>query len=320
MSDKRPLISFVITYYNLPVPHLKECIGSILALSLSSKEREIVLVDDGSEHCILDALGDMKDEIIYIRQKNGGLSSARNRGIDCSTGHYIQFVDADDYLVTNAYEQCVDVVRYNKEVEMVMFDYTTNPIKDQQLSNHIEEDTGTSFLLHNNLHASACSYLFKRTTLGSLRFTRDIYHEDEDFTPQLVIRTEKIVSTKLKAYFYRERQGSIMQKKDPKHIIKRLDDTEYVILHLNRILQNMPQHDRLAMQRRVHQLTMDYIFNIIRLTHSERQLNKRLRRLEQHSLFPLPHKKYTEKYFLFSFLSKYRISRKLLNLFIKTVS
>ena len=319
MPDKKPLISFVITYYNLPVPHLRECIGSILALSLPSKEREIILVDDGSAHCVLDALEDMKDELVYIRQKNGGLSNARNRGIECSTGQYIQFVDADDYIITNAYEQCLDIVRYNKDVEMVMFDYATHPTKDQQLSNHLEEDTGSSFLLHHNLHASAWGYIFKRTTLGSLRFTQNIYHEDEDFTPQLVIRTEKIISTRLKAYFYRERQGSIMQKRNPKHIIKRLDDTEYVILHLNRILQNMPQHDRLAMQRRVHQLTMDYIFNIIRLTRSDKQLEKRLQRLEQHALFPLPHKKYTEKYYLFSILSKYKISRKLLNLAIKTM-
>ena len=318
MSDK-PFISFIITYYNLPVPHLRECIGSILSLSLSAKEREIILVDDGSSHCVLDALEDMKDEIVYIRQKNGGLSSARNRGIDCSTGRYIQFIDADDYIITSAYEQCIDLVRYTKDVEMVMFDYTTNPSKKQQLSNPLQEDTGTSFLLHHNLHASACGYIFKRTTLGSLRFTQNIYHEDEDFTPQLVIRSEKILSTEIKAYFYRKRRGSIMQKKNPNHIIKRLDDTEYVILHLNHLLQNMPQPDKLAMQRRVNQLIMDYIFNIVRLTRSERQLNKRLQRLEQYSLFPLPQKNYTKKYYLFSLLSKYRVSRKILNLVIKAI-
>ena len=90
-------------------------------------------------------------------------------------------------------------------------------------------------------------------------------------------------------------------------------------LHLNHLLQNMPQPDKLAMQRRVNQLIMDYIFNIVRLTRSERQLTKRLQRLEQYSLFPLPQKNYTKKYYLFSLLSKYRVSRKILNLVIKTI-
>ncbi len=93
---KRPLISFIVTSYNMPVELLKECIESIVALNLRPDEREIIVVDDGSQTSPIDSLGDLRTEIVYIRQKNEGLSVARNNGMRISTGRYMQFVDGDD--------------------------------------------------------------------------------------------------------------------------------------------------------------------------------------------------------------------------------
>ena len=75
MDNKKPLVSFILTYYNQPVQMLCECIDSILALSLRSFEREIIIIDDGSRVSPMNGLMQYGDEIIYVRQKNGGLSA-----------------------------------------------------------------------------------------------------------------------------------------------------------------------------------------------------------------------------------------------------
>ena len=116
-DEKKPLVSFIITYYNESVDMLKECVNSILSLSLNAAERQIIVVDDGSDVSPIDLLIELSSDIIYVRQPNQGLSRARNRGIGIAEGSFIQFVDADDYLLTNTYEQCLDIIRY-RETDM----------------------------------------------------------------------------------------------------------------------------------------------------------------------------------------------------------
>ena len=105
-NTQTPLVSFIITTYNLPKEYLAECLRSILQLSLNPREREVILVDDGSDMAAISELLDYQDDIIYLRQCNQGLSIARNRGLQIATGKYIQFVDGDDYLIQVSYEHC----------------------------------------------------------------------------------------------------------------------------------------------------------------------------------------------------------------------
>lgn len=65
-----PLVSFIITTYNMPTEYLEECLKSILQLSLNAKEREIILVDDGSDICAINGLTEYLQDIIYLRQPN----------------------------------------------------------------------------------------------------------------------------------------------------------------------------------------------------------------------------------------------------------
>lgn len=85
-----PIVSFIITTYNLSLNYLKECLDSILKLSLNAKEREIILVDDGSDISPLNDLAEYQNQIIYLRQPNQGVSVARNYGIMIAKGNYIQ--------------------------------------------------------------------------------------------------------------------------------------------------------------------------------------------------------------------------------------
>lgn len=295
-DDRQPLVTFIVTAYNLPIEQLRQCLDSIRALSLNAAEREIILVDDGSDEPPISALADYLDDILYIRQRNAGLSAARNRGIGMATGEFLQFVDGDDYLLQAAYEHCLDQVRYGG-ADVVMFDLTDDATDSQPADyNATNMDSGTELMAHHNIQGSACGYLFRRHILGELRFTPGIYHEDEEFTPQLLLRAERICSTDAQAYFYRRRQQSITGTADVRTVVRRLADKRQVISRLSAMADTLPNNDRLALQRRVAQLTMDYIYTIIIETRSRHFLDRKLASLRSEGLFPLPDRHYTTKY------------------------
>lgn len=295
MKEEKPLVSFIITYYNLPVQMLQECIDSILALSLRPFEREIIVIDDGSDVSPINDLIKYENDIIYVRQKNGGLSMARNKGIDVATGTYIQFVDADDRLITAPYEQCLDIVRYQQDTDMVMFDFSTDLIVES-LPESVLPVSGSAYMRNNNIHGTAWGYIFRKAMLGELRFTPGIYHEDEEFTPQLLLRAENVYPTHFKAYYYYQREGSITTSKDEQDSQKRMDDREGVLFRLHDLCDKLPHQDRIALERRIAQLTMDYLYHIILETRSAATLEQRLQHLHDQGLFPLPDQDYTSKY------------------------
>lgn len=289
-----PLVSFILAYYNLPAHFLCECVESILSLSLSPDEREIIVVDDGSADTPVTALGSLADEVIYLRQRHQGLSQARNMGIQVARGEYLQFVDADDCLLPAPYEHCLDQARFNKS-DLIVFSLTSTTDMSTEFKT-TEPQTGSEYMRHNNIHGSACSYLFRRSILGDLRFTAGIWHEDEEFTPLLMLRAERLCVTDAKAYYYRYRPDSITTGSHVRSTLKRLNDTKDIIFRLNTLADRMPAEDRIALQRRVAQLTMDYLYNIIRQTQSRHYLARRIDELRRRGLFPLPDRDYTLKY------------------------
>lgn len=293
--DGQTLISFIIPVYNVPSDMLRKCIGSILALSLREAEREIIVIDDGSDHSATEGIEDLIDNIIYVRQKNMGVSSARNRALTMANGLFIQFIDGDDCLIQPAYEHVLDMLRYGN-CDMVMFDFT----KDPQDAVNYEDSTpmsGSKLMRQYNIHGSVWSNVFRKSILGSLRFSPDIaYGEDEEFTPQLLLRADSVCQTTAKAYYYRQRANSATGSDDIKRKLWRLNDSQEVIRRLHDIAETLPTADRQAMQRRVAQLTMDYIYNIIVITGSRHYLDRKLQRLSSIGLYPLPDKNYTKKY------------------------
>lgn len=310
-NGQAPLVTFIVTYYNLPVQMLCQCLDSIMALSLNRSEREVIVIDDGSDDSPLSKLDAYKDDVIYVRQPNAGLSEARNRGIVMASGQYLQFVDADDYLVKAPYEHCIDIVR-QKQPEVVLFDFTDND--ESATADFTTEDmrSGAEYLAHSNLKATACCYLFKRTILGMLRFTPGIFHEDEEFTPLLLLRAETIYSSDAKAYFYRKRSSSITNDTNLRRTVKRLNDSLQVIDKLSMMADVMPPNERMALQRRVAQLTMDYIYNIIMQTRNRHYLERKLIVLRRKGLFPLPDRNYSKKYVWFRRLTNTSLGLKLL--------
>ena len=312
-KSQQPLVSFIVTCYNLPVDMLCECIDSILKLNLQPQEREIIVIDDGSEVSPMNDLLKYGDDIIYVRQKNSGVSVARNSAMDMAKGQYLQLVDGDDFLLTAPYEHCLDILRKNSDTDVVMFDFTHDTNKVASIFNPPVKKSGTELLRRENIRGAACCCLFRQSVRGQLAFTPGIaYGEDEEFTPQLLIRAETVYVTDAKAYFYRERATSAVHQTDETSIQKRLSDTKAVILHLNELADRSPYSDKIALQRRVAQLTMDYIYNTILLTRSEEKLNQTLETLRQEGLFPLPDHDYSTKYKWFRRMTGNRLGRKIL--------
>ena len=294
-QETQPLVTFIVTYYNLPPSMLCQCIDSLKALSLNPEEREIIIVDDGSEVSPMEALKDYEKDIIYLRKSNGGVSSARNMGVRTATGQYIQFVDGDDWLIKTAYEHCIDIIRNGKN-DIVLYDFsltTEVPVTYEDS----EPQSGSNLMRNENIHGSACTCIFRKNILGNLTFTPGItYGEDEEFTPQLLLRADQVVRTTAKAYYYRKHPESAIANKSKEAVERRLSNNLQVICNLKRMSATMPTSERIALERRVAQLTMDYIYNTIVLTRDSKLLDKQLAELRQEGLFPLPDRNYTTKY------------------------
>ena len=313
LSNKKPtLVSFIITYYNLPIDILCECIDSVLALSLSRAEREIIIVDDGSDYSPMNDLLKYGEDIKYVRKANGGVSTARNTGLKMAEGEFIQFIDGDDMLLGNHYEHCLDIIRYN-ETDMVVFDFTNKRTGNRPAVTDDTQFSGTEYMHNNNIRGMVWCYLFRKTVAGKLSFRPGIrYGEDEEFTPQLLLRADILHRTNATAYFYRERSDSAINKNDLRSKLERIDDNLKVILHLQDISFNLPASDTVALQRRIAQLTMDYIYNMIVLTRSKDFITKKLDVLLAKGLFPLPDRDYTAKYKWFRRMTNSRIGLNIL--------
>lgn len=306
-------ISFIIPQYDKPVYMLRECISSIFALSLGDDEREVIIVDDGSTNPFDEALRGFEDNIKVISQENQGLSVARNTGLEVATGDYIQFVDSDDALIPEIYERVIMKVR-EKHMDMLMFRYTEENLRYEGEGEKTEKKTktkklskcyeGYQFLLHNNLRAAACCYIFRKEVLDNLRFHPGIYHEDALFTPQLIMRVKSLYVLKEEAYFYRQGEGTIMSSRNEQHIKKRLDDSVFILLELQKLTVTMKGDNLKAMQRCIDQQTMCYIYFIITLKRPLDELRQRLFTLKNNNLYPLPLKFYTWKYLFFALSTK----------------
>ena len=310
-------ISFIIPYYNVPLDMLRECIESIMALSLQADEREIIVVDDGSDVSLKDALAQLGDNIRYVHKENEGVSSARNLGLEMAAGEYIQFVDADDRLIKSPYLFCIERLKQEK-ADMIVFDFCT---KEQTQTAFSAEGplSGVQLMQSRNIRGAAWNYLFKKSILGNLLFDSDIaYGEDELFTAQLMLQANRVLVTESKVYYYRQHDASATQQAERHQ--KRLHDTRTVISRLNTTAASLTDgQSKQALQRRIAQLTMDYLYNHIRMVGSTTALKKEIDGLRKEGLFPLPDKDYTTKYTWFRRLSNHPMGLRLLSIVIPLI-
>ena len=212
------MISVIVPVYNVE-KYFDACINSII--SQTYKELEIILVDDGSTDSsgrLCDQYAKKDSRIKVIHKENGGVSSARNTGIDIATGEYITFVDADDYIDANMYETLYEMaIKTGAEIVECDFVYRKVP---ENVKNQVYEISGLKALekLYSDdteygiLTVSPCNKIFKRDIVSNIRFKVGCsIAEDRDFILRVFFHTEKYVKYNVPLYYYVPSEGSAMR-------------------------------------------------------------------------------------------------------------
>lgn len=213
------LVSIIVPVYNIE-NYAENCIKSLV--NQTYKFLEIILVDDGSTDNsgkLCDDYAKTDERIKVIHKTNGGLSSARNAGLDVVSGDYIMFIDGDDYIAENAVEILLKHMS-NHDADMVQFDYeeTFVPYKSIKSSATDTKELVTDLkqmfeklYLIGGPAASSCTKLHKKDLFNTLRFKEGIIHEDEFLITELLPQVKSILYIPDKLYFYVMRIGSIVK-------------------------------------------------------------------------------------------------------------
>ena len=209
MKVKEPLISVIVPVYKVEA-YLHRCIDSILAQTL--RDIELILVDDGSPDgsgFICDEYSKKDSRVRVIHKPNGGVSSARNTGIEAALGEWLCFVDSDDYIDETYLES---FGMRNKVADMYMQGYIVEDSSSQILADHSFGDTSKkdfSDILaeseEKNIINSPCFKLYKKAIVKRNHVTFDIntsYGEDHLFSLNYLIFIDSIIVSRTSGYHY----------------------------------------------------------------------------------------------------------------------
>ena len=249
---KNKLISVVVPVYKVE-KYLDRCVESIV--SQSYKNLEIVLVDDGSpDRCgqMCDTWTEKDSRIRVIHKNNGGLSDARNAGIQASNGEYIVFVDSDDFIapqmIENLYRVAVDTGTLMTICNVCCVDENENPTGEaigfpiQNECLNAEQILPRFYQTLGQYYIVAWNKLYHRSILREDTFPVGKWHEDEFVAAQLIWRAGRVACTDYPGYYYvTQREGSIMQTQDD---ARHLDALEALLIRY-RFYQSIGQHSLL---------------------------------------------------------------------------
>lgn len=214
-----PVFSIIVPIYKVE-EYLDRCIQSLIRQTFT--DIEIILVDDGSpDNCPIfcDEYAKQDSRIKVIHKENGGLSDARNTGLDVAKGDYVIFVDSDDFIEIDTCEKffCYtgkeyDILIGDAIVEGGVYDLSHIEL-DKPINGALYYKTA---LLKQKMPIVAWMNVYRREFLieNNLKFKYGILHEDVEFTPRVFLAARAVVYTKNFFYHYMIRDNSITRKKD----------------------------------------------------------------------------------------------------------
>ena len=214
-----PTISVIVPVYKVE-PWLHQCVDSILAQTF--RDFELILVDDGSpDNCpaICDAYAQKDSRVKVIHKENGGLSSARNAGLDAAQGEYIAFIDSDDWVSAEYLAQLLHAVQMHGADMAICNIVPSYPaefsgwkrksstmshelLTQSQMSERLIADT-------NWFYVVAWNKLYHKNIWRSLRFPVGYIHEDEAVIHRVIGLCSAITIISDPLYFYRQVTNSI---------------------------------------------------------------------------------------------------------------
>lgn len=296
------LISVIVPIYKVE-NFLCKCVDSIL--NQTYKNLEIILVDDGSpDKCgeICDEYAKKDSRIKVIHKENGGLSDARNAGIDVAQGDYFVFVDSDDYIDYEMIETLYYCIKNdNSDLALCSFTYVDeegkeicerknkSPIKNEIIST--EQSLQKLCEIKNWYYIVAWNKLYKKEIFNNLRFPKGKINEDEFTIHHIFNKCRYISCVEKPLYYYLQRSGSIMKTKTG---MKALDSAEalydrtvfamendiaflayYSIRAMSRVIgEFIPQDD--ASQKRKSEVYKLYVDVIKKMKFKNLSLKKKL--------------------------------------------
>lgn len=241
-------ISFIVPVYNVE-QYLDKCITSIINQKLN--KYEIILVDDGSTDksgIICDNYAENNENIVVIHRKNGGLSAARNTGIKNARGKYLVFLDSDDSLVGNELGKMIALCK-DKNLDILCANYynefENGDIKASSIIPYSTDKviTGTEYIKASAKNKSTQFMVWMNIYRRGLVIDNNIYfpeglnHEDEDWTPRIMIAAQRVCSYNKGFYLYYHRKNSI--SKDAKKFEKNFLDQLKVCYRLKEYSQTI---------------------------------------------------------------------------------
>lgn len=225
MNCKSTVVSIIVPIYKVE-KFLERCVNSICAQTY--KNLEIILVDDGSpDKCpqMCDDFARKDNRIKVVHTRNGGLSSARNVGIENSTGEWLMFVDSDDYIDSEMVQKLYDSVQqFDTKIAfctLTAFIEDENGYREFQLwgAPSLEVRDGNDILKESIEHKNglfgghlviACNKIYHRSIFQDVRFPEGQLHEDEAVVHRILSCCGKIVAIGDSLYYYRQRGDSII--------------------------------------------------------------------------------------------------------------
>lgn len=210
------MISVIIPVYNVS-KYLSRCINSVRT---QAHVKEILLIDDGSTDdsgILCDAYAAMEPLVKVLHKENGGLSSARNAGLDLAQGEYVAFVDSDDFLEPGAYEKLLSCAqRHEADLVCAGRSDLIGGIGDKTLGLCPEKEeaiTGPEFVARmftwQGVDSAAWDKLYKRSLFDGLRYPEGKICEDVPVTYRAALKANKVALLPEPVYVYYHRPGSI---------------------------------------------------------------------------------------------------------------
>ena len=222
--------SFIVPVYNTE-KYLKKCLDSLI--NQTYKNFEIIVVNDGStdkSSNIISKYQKKYKNIIVIDKENEGLSMARNRGVQKSSGKYIIFVDSDDYVSNKLLEE---VDKKINDSDILRFQIATEDEDYTKINEYHEEGFESmcgydafKYLSSYHFVEPAWCYVIRRDYYieNKFSFKKGVYHEDFGLIPYVIYKARKVKSIDFIGYYYIQRNGSIMNNNDYKKTVKKAFD------------------------------------------------------------------------------------------------
>ena len=224
------MITVVIPIYNTG-HYLRFCLDSVLAQTY--KNIEVICIDDGStDDCpqICEEYASRDNRIRVVHRENGGLSIARNNGIEIANGEYITFIDSDDMIDSDMLQYLYErIISCQADISVCQSQRINenNAIIECKLRNNKRQDAlidGNESCMYNLfvnpwINITAWGKLYKTELFSDIRYPENRYHEDVFTTYKLMAKTNRMVVGDAPKYLYRIRSASITQQTfSPKHL------------------------------------------------------------------------------------------------------